>query len=86
MATGGCQRELLGGGEGDVGKTSQTSFLPKKLLRKLSSQKSFSRVERGPPAARRCAWGGAWANAGPLGVWEDGGLWTTVAPSGSVVG
>lgn len=51
-----------------------------KLLRKLSSRKSFSRrVGCEPPTAGRCTGGGALATARSLGVWEDGGLWPTVA-------
>lgn len=54
---------------------------PEKLLRCHFYRKSFSRrVGRGTPAAGRCVGGGAWATAGSLGVWEDGGPWTIVAP------
>lgn len=54
-----------------VGKASQKAVFPEKLLAEGGC---------GPPTARHCAERGAWATAGSLGVWEDGGPWTIVAP------
>lgn len=75
MATGGRRRELLpgscwGGGNGDAGKASQMPFLSEKLLRKLSSRKSFSR--RVGVGHQQLGTALSVGHGPPLGRWESG--------------